>query len=306
MRSFCVAWVFFEEIVSYVYVAMVDPSVRIGAKKLIQIALAKATQCDEGLDELSERLEQRCYDVSQQNMNDSRTIYAELYSGLCRALPAEYGDFLETTLATRIVDGAITIEEAVTTETLNAHTCTDPRQRTRAMFYKFLAQDPRFNEAQCREYAKQIERGCYNAAIARCAESADSYRRQWDSPMFVNVYGGRCGSVAANIDPQGAVAKNVEGGTRALDCLASGEWKPAALGEMSASDLCPQAGKAERAIIMQRVNQKIEEKTSALFRCPRCHMRNHTYRQVQIGAGDEPSTFMCTCKECGENYEGRA
>jgi DNA-directed RNA polymerase subunit M/transcription elongation factor TFIIS len=100
--------------------------------------------------------------------------------------------------------------------------------------------------------------------------------------------------------------QGVEEGTWALDRLASGVWPPEDLGAMSAAELCPRAGQAERDEVRRRLDQKVCEKTSALFACPRCHKRNHTYRQVQIGSGDEPSTFMCTCKECGNNYEGYA
>jgi hypothetical protein len=198
---------------------------------------------------------------------------------------------------------------AGTAEVYEAHAEVGPRQRARALFYSVLARDPRFDSAADkvrREYACQIERGCYNATIGRCVSSADSYRRQWDSRMFVSVYSARCGLVSANIDPAGTVVRSVEGGSWALDRLASGAWCPEALGAMSATELCPQAGKAERDSVMRRCNQTIEEKTSSLFACPRCHKRNHTYRQLQIGASDEISTFMCTCKECGENYEGFA
>jgi hypothetical protein len=171
-----------------------------------------------------------------------------------------------------------------------------------ALFCRLLTRAGRFDDATCRDHAARAERGCYNAAISHCAEAP--YKRQWDSPMFLNVYSARCGLVAANIDPAGAVVRDTRGGTWALDQLASGAWAPELLGSKTAAELCPQAGASERDEVQRRLNQKVDEKTSALFTCPRCHRRNHTYRQVQIGGGDEASTFMCTCKVCGQNYEG--
>jgi len=239
----------------------------------------------------------------------NRKEYAAIHGGLCRALPEDYGEFLEDSLAAHISSGRVTAREAVTPQVYKAHLDVSPRKRCRAQFYKILRRDPRFDspgDAGRKTMAREIERGCYNAAINRCNESTDSYRRQWDSQMFVNVYSARCGLVSSNIDPGGSVVKSIEGGTWALDCLASKKWLPQDLGTMTATQLCPMAGKAERDKITHRLQQHIEEKTSSLFACPHCHKRNHTYRQVQIGAGDEPSTFMCTCKECGQNYEGFA
>lgn len=183
----------------------------------------------------------------------------------------------------------------------------DPRDRGCAIFHSILAGDARaaaLGETWLHNCAKELERGCYNSAIEQCITSADSYRRQWDSHMFVSVYSSRLGTVASNLDPNGLVAAHVAGTLSAFDRLVSGEWQPFDLGAMAAVDLCPEATAAVRAKVDRRVNQKIDEKTSTYFACPRCKKRNHTYRLVQIGSGDEPSTFMCTCKECGEHYEG--
>ena len=293
---------------------MEDPEVtqlRVGVRSLIGLALRKGLPKASiaQIPALAERLEQTCLDVAQSVGPDYRARYASAYNGLCKALPHVYGEFLEATLAVQVLDERVALTVAVDPVAYQAYTQIEPRQRGRALFYSVLIQDPRFDspeDAKRRDYASRIERGCYNASIVRCVDSADSYRRQWDSPMFVAVYSARCGLVSANIDPTGMVVQGVEGGSWALDKLAAGEWNPEGLGAKSATELCPQAGKAVRDEVMIRVNQKIDEKTSSLFACPRCHKRNHTYRQVQIGAGDEPSTFMCTCKECGENYEGYA
>jgi hypothetical protein len=288
-----------------------DPEIihlRKGVRVLLGMALQKAlgAASEVNVPEVASELEEACLGAAQMRDRTYRPLYASTYNGLIKAIPEPYGDFLESTLAEHIADGRLAPAEAATAAVYDAHHSIEPRQKIRALFYSILAQDPRFDGERLRDYASRIERGCYNAAIQRCIDSADSYRRQWDSPMFVAVYSGRAGLVSDNTDPSGTVIKNVEGGSWALDRLAEGIWQPESLGGMSASELCPLAGKSERDTVNKRINQKIAEKTSALFACPRCHKRNHTYRQVQIGAGDEPSTFMCTCKECGENYEGYA
>lgn len=277
------------------------PLLRAGVQELLRNALVAGGVVD--ATELAVQLEEAC-------MNNSQIAYAEAYSTLCKMLPEKHGEFLESTLATQIAEGRVSVNKAVSPKLLQGappvgHT---KRRLCKSLFYSTLAKDPRFDdEAKRREYATAIERGCYNAAIARCRESADAYPRRWECPMFVNIYSACCSHVASNLDPTGSVARSVsEGKPWALDQLASGVWPPESLGMKTAAELCPQADQAERDRVMHRLKQRVDEKTSALFRCPRCHKRNHTYRLVQIGAGDEPSTFMCTCKECGQNYEGFA
>lgn len=281
---------------------------RAGVRALMGMAIQKSLAAADHarIPELAARLEKACLTAAQNADPDYRTRYVIICDGLLNALPKKYGDFLEATLAVQVLDGRVTPAQASDPENYEAHTRIRPRQRGRALLYSILIQDPRFENEKCRDYASEIERGCYNAAIVACENSADSYRRQWDSEMFVAVYSARVGVVSSNIDPSGSVIRSVMGGSWALDKLAEGVWLPEALGAMTATELCPQAGKAMRDSVNKRINQTIDEKTSSFFACPRCHKRHHTYRQVQIGSGDEPSTFMCTCKECGEHYEGYA
>jgi DNA-directed RNA polymerase subunit M/transcription elongation factor TFIIS len=155
------------------------------------------------------------------------------------------------------------------------------------------------NQGSLADVARRLERGCYNRALELCKESADNHKRRWDSVMFL-----------ADLDCEGRVAAHLAAGggpslPPALAKILAGEWHPQALGAMTADQLCPQAGEAERSLIGRRSLQKVDEKVSSLFSCPQCRARRCTYRQVQIGAADEPSTFMCTCLSCGANFEGR-
>lgn len=39
-----------------------------------------------------------------------------------------------------------------------------------------------------------------------------------------------------------------------------------------------------------------------LYRCPRCKAKDHTYREVQKRAIDEPSSIKCVCNVCGMRF----
>ena len=292
---------------------MVDRNLRESGLALILITLGKnlPNATKQRVRELSMKLENACFDQATAARSGKRDIYIKSFGGLCRAFPQKFGEFLESTLAESVASDRVTLEDSVKPETYQAYLSVSSRQTGRALFFRVLLKDSRFDKNRA-DFARRIERGCYNMAITRCEDSEDSYRRQWDSRMFISVYSARCGVVAQNLDPKGSVAatcrklgsqnKNIW----ALDHLADGSWKPENLGAMTATELCPLAGKEERTKVSRRLEQKVDKKTSSLFACPRCHARNCTYRQVQIGAADEIGTFMCECQECNENYEGYA
>ena len=237
---------------------MINKYDRKGACFLINDALKKG-----GVDnsDLATQLEEMCYSVS----NSNSSTYITLFDNVKRALPEPFGRFLEKSLAECIAEGEISIKEAITDKVCYAYNDVKPRDKYRSLFYKALIKDSRFTKETSGEFAIKIERGCYNSAINHCLESANSYRRQWNSQMFINIYSSRCGLVLSNIDPDGIVAQRINGELWALDRLIKKIWDPESIGAMSAAELCPQVGKHERDTIMKRLNQKVEVKTSALF-----------------------------------------
>lgn len=252
-------------------------------------------------------LEQACYDAAlsfARGSRDRRNRYDEICNGALSALHAPRGKFLETTLAAQVLSGELTAAQAADPGVYEEHSRVDPRHRMRALIYSTLAQDSRFDERKLRSYSIKLERGCYNAAVNHCITSAEAYRRDWDSPMFLAVYSARVGTVLSNADPAGTVSQCIKVGEMALDKLAAGEWPPETLGAMSAAELCPKAGEEARDSVKSRLNKTVDTKTSTLYVCPKCGQRNVDYRQVQIGAGDEAPTIMCTCLECNTNFEG--
>lgn len=282
-------------------------NLRLGVRTLFRHALrgpGDAGWQDPSVKTAAEDLERICFERSDANW----AVYGALHARVREQLAERWGDFLEETLGQALLGGRITPAELLeTAEAAGASgTSADPRKQYRALFYACLAEaEP--DDGRRRELARGLERGCYNAAIDRCKKSENAYRRNWDAPMFLSVYSSRCGIVYNNIRPGGIVARGCGAHIPwALERLIAGDWDAETLGAMTEAELCPAATAADRREIDLRLRQKVVQKTSTLFACPRCKQRKHTYRQVQIGAADEPSTFMCTCVECGENFQGRA
>jgi DNA-directed RNA polymerase subunit M/transcription elongation factor TFIIS len=290
------------------------PYIRKGVKELIHRELRKEVTGEElaaKARDLAEGLEEGLWEQSGRLGSESRKAYARKYTALIGQLQQPYGTFLESTLAGYLLGEKLSIADALEPRNADevavmAHLpLTDERLRASALLYKLVRGDQRLGDAAAQEVAKGLEKGAYNAAVQRCCESEDSYLRQWDSEMFLSIYSARVGLLAASLDPEGSVAKAFPGApARILGWLLEGQRTAEEVGQMAEADLCPDAGAAEQALVNQRLQQKVAERVSALYRCPRCRARSCTLRTVQIGAGDEPSSIMCSCTVCGENFEG--
>jgi DNA-directed RNA polymerase subunit M/transcription elongation factor TFIIS len=260
--------------------------------------------------DLAQQLETACWalvclQLPGNREPDARTrdLYIRRCEKVRKSLTQKHGEFLEYTLAQLLARGMMRAAVLVLDETLDAYTDVEPRQRCRAMFYQTLGKDPRFGaEEPRRDFTLRLERSCYNAAIESCSASSEAVIRNWESDAFISVYSARCGTVNCNLDPDSSVVRRH--GRYAIDRLATGVWSPDDIGKMTSAELCPDAAVREREEITIRSQQQVVEKTSQLYRCPKCRARNCTYREVQTRGLDEPATIFCTCKECGAQFNG--
>lgn len=283
----------------------VDEPLREGVRTLIARALGgKAT---DGVLDWAERIEEECLRRARADAAESgvflRITYTTWHAKVCKALPRRYGEFLEWTLAEKVLSGETGLEALMSPKTLEADEAPSPRDQCRAMFYRSLKKDTRLSGEEVRGHARDIEKSCYIEALKQCKASESPPVRSWDSPAFVNVYSSRCGTVNSNLDPESSVTRLH--GAILLERLVIRDLEPSALGSMTSAQLCPEAGSRARREIMLRSQQKIQEKSSKLFRCPFCGARNCTYQEVQKRALDEGADFVCTCLECRQQFNGR-
>jgi DNA-directed RNA polymerase subunit M/transcription elongation factor TFIIS len=149
--------------------------------------------------------------------------------------------------------------------------------------------------------ASRIERSCYNKAIDQCKSSSESYVRQWDSSMWINVYSAKTGIIFTYIDPESTVVKKYG---NIIYKILSNEINMDDIGYMSEHELCPIANEHIRADITRRMNQKVEVKTTNMFKCPKCGTRDAEYKEVQLRGIDEPTTYKCKCNKCKTQFNG--
>ena len=147
----------------------------------------------------------------------------------------------------------------------------------------------------------RIERSCYNKAIDQCKASSESYVRQWDSSMWINLYSAKTGIIFTHIDPDSLI---VEKYGNIIHKILSNEINMDNIGYMSETELCPIANEQIRNDIIHRMNQKIEVKSTNMFKCPKCGARDAEYKEVQLRCADEPRTFVCRCNKCKSQFKG--
>jgi DNA-directed RNA polymerase subunit M/transcription elongation factor TFIIS len=220
------------------------------------------------------------------------------------ALGGQVGDFPDDRLGLRLLRGAATADEAVAGRTAAAP---GPRETIRRMLVgTLMAAHARYaaDRELVLETARAVEVSCYNAAVRASKGSEEPPRRQWDSPLFVDIYSTRCGAVNGLLDPASSTCRAY--GATLVPRLLAGELAAEALGEMAVDQLCPQAMAAERVEITRRMGQKVAVRESNLFRCPHCSERRCTYQEVQRRSLDEAPDYLCLCLSCNRRFTGRS
>jgi DNA-directed RNA polymerase subunit M/transcription elongation factor TFIIS len=184
---------------------------------------------------------------------------------------------------------------------------TDPRDVIRNMFIKSLCTvGPIYSEDKIRvtRVANLIEVSCYNAVIRLSKIAEYPLQRHWSSPLFLDMYSSRCGTINEHISTTSLT--HAAYGPVCLDRLLNRELLPSALGSLSVVDICPDATAAEREEIIFRSKQKINLKESNMFRCPNCGARRSVYTEVQRRALDEAPDYLCQCMQCNRRFKGQS
>jgi hypothetical protein len=246
-------------------------------------------------------LEKMVFDKTT-NFRERKREYAVLARSLALLLRRPIGPHPHDVAAVRILCGELSLTAAVdmapTTSDLN------PRDIIRRMFAATLMRaSPLYRES--REWVLEdscaIEKSCFNAVVRSSKRSEDPPRRQWDSPVFTDMYSARCGKVNILLDPTSSVS--IAYGASIVPRLLDGTLCASDIGDATSCELCPIATLIEREEIAKRSVQTIQEKVSNLFKCPKCSVRKCVYREIHTRGLDESPDYFCRCV-CGFRFQG--
>lgn len=228
------------------------------------------------------------------------TDYIKQVNDIQTYLLVNDGYFSDDILGIRFMQGNITVEDIIFFDITTINN--NPRIQIIKLFTSLLYQYKQDKEFIL-ETAKTIEKSCYNAIIKNSKQSEDPPCRQWDSPIFMEIYSNRCGIIYNLLDPKSATCKLY--GSTLLPQVLEETIDLKEIGFKTEKELCPQATQKERDEIAIRSEQHVIEKESNLFKCPNCKERRVTYREVQLRALDEAPDYLCKCLNCKHRFKGK-
>jgi DNA-directed RNA polymerase subunit M/transcription elongation factor TFIIS len=145
---------------------------------------------------------------------------------------------------------------------------------------------------------KDLEIGIFNAALADAEHK--KIRKNWENPIFVNVYNIISRRTITNLKPNSYIKNG-----RLLERLRDGEFKPHDIAFMNYGELFPENWQVLMEARMKRETKLLEGNTEGAtdqFRCNRCNKRKCTYYEMQTRSADEPMTIFVRCVNCGKQW----
>lgn len=148
------------------------------------------------------------------------------------------------------------------------------------------------------EYAVKIERSIYNHTCRWCTENnIEAYEDSWE---VINFYNEKVYNICVNLDPE----SELNGGKSYLmDKLINGELKPKELITLTTEQLNPDKNKKLIELINTKKQQKIVEKTTDIYKCPKCKERETVAREVQLNGLDEATHTHVRCVKCQHEWK---
>jgi len=140
-----------------------------------------------------------------------------------------------------------------------------------------------------------IEKSCYEETIKKADELL--IYQSWDNEKFSYLYYLYSNKVTKNLDSESEVQSDY-----LINLILSESVDITKIASMSSEELCPEKSKNIKESLDKRNNQKINIKTSTLYKCKNCGKKEVTIKSVQIRALDEAASLSITCVFCQYNW----
>ncbi len=139
----------------------------------------------------------------------------------------------------------------------------------------------------------EIENSCYDKLETKCAEEA--IYKCWNNDRFVYLYSLICGRVISNLDMKGS-------NDYIINAIINNSIDITKIGYMDSDSLNPSIRKKLLENINSRKNIKLKQKTTSLYTCKNCKMKNCSVRFQQMRSLDEGQSMILTCQNCGFRF----
>ena len=139
------------------------------------------------------------------------------------------------------------------------------------------------------ETAVNVESSCYTYTKKKYIAQDKPPLKSWDDSTFKGIYDSKCGFLISilmqtKINPELLCRKDVA--------------------SLKLSQLCPELISDDEILIKKRNEQKIELKTSMIYRCPYCGEYKSQFIEKGTRGSDEAKEILCFCTSCKKSYRG--
>lgn len=135
-----------------------------------------------------------------------------------------------------------------------------------------------------------IELSCYNKSVHDATKKL--IHIDWDNIKFINIYARESNRVLSHLDDTTLDCYNI------IQQIFNNDISPINIAYMHSKELMPEKTAEIEHIIQIRNSQKIEGKTSTMYKCPKCNHRESSIRETQIRSLDEGANILATCHNC--------
>lgn len=145
------------------------------------------------------------------------------------------------------------------------------------------------------ELAMGLELSCFNKTLDICTKK--NIYKNWTEYEFILTYARETNRIISNIDMNSCIDNST-----IIESIFNGTIVPTNIAYMSSRDLLPCKYILIEDQIYIRKQQKIEEKTSMMYRCPKCSHKETSTVPQQLRSLDEGANIRAMCKNCGHSW----
>ena len=141
----------------------------------------------------------------------------------------------------------------------------------------------------------EIELSCYNETIKKSDDKL--IYKSWDNDKFIYLYQLSCNKITKNLDQNSEVKSDF-----LINQILDKKININSIGSLTSDELCPDKSINIKNTLKLRNEQKLNYKTSTLYKCKNCGKKEVKIQEYQGRSLDEGSNLSLTCNFCNYNW----
>lgn len=141
----------------------------------------------------------------------------------------------------------------------------------------------------------KIENSCYNETVNKADDKL--IYKSWDNEKFIYLYQLSCNKITKNLDKFSEVRSDY-----LINQILDKKINIDLIASLSSEELCPDKSINIKNTLKLRNGQKLNYKTSTLYKCRNCGKKEVKIQEYQGRSLDEGTNLSLTCNFCSYNW----